>query len=371
MKISIRIKHIFSLVLIVSLTSIVNAQDRPPALEASESNGLIAGGADVPPVTDFAVQNAENSAAVCIIRSTEIANSYINDQKDIKGSVHAFFYDSSGRPCFIRKSTRITEGDLIVVGYFGKKTDPLKFKSSQTTCEVESPDGRIRDQFINITSNEKLQSGRVETALLPSEIGFRELDKFDCYGAEAKFKLIRVSDDIDLDEKAIKQYARYNATWQVGALWTDLQDRDYKLVDRGAGNVISSDADNSKGPIYVGNVTIYGFPRHVQSWFGDKRYSGRDIINHNDFYDRIGLSLSFGLEDPTDTLGIGLSYEIVTGLSLTYTQLYRRIEVLDGVSEGDTFSSSDIPTKETWEDDAVWGITIDGRLISKFFGGSK
>lgn len=372
------IKKLFILIFAVGIGSTANAQDGPPTLVVPGGNGAATDAADGgggaagnPPVAGFTEQNKDRSASVCAAQGASIVSRYANQQQDVKGRVQAFFYDAGGRPCFILKDVRVTEGDLIVVGYFGEKTGSLKFKASQTACGIESPDGRIRDQFISISPKEEVQFGGGEDLIDTADIGYRELDKFDCYGAEAKFKVSDSSDDKEIDQRIINQYSRYYATWQVGALWTDLHDRDYMLVDRGAGNVISSDIDDSDGPLYVGSIMVYGLPNYLKSLASGKRYSGRDIINHNEFFDRVGLTFSFGLKRPADTFGVGLSYEIVRGVSLTYSQLYRKIEVLDGLSEGDAFSSADIPTKESWEDEGVWGISIDGRLIAKFFGGGS
>lgn len=353
------IKFFLVFTLLPISTFIAVAQDSAPVLSEPAITDI---------TQDFSIKNGELSSNSCYQNATKFADSYANEQLDVKGKVHAFFYDSLGQPCFTRKTTRISEGDLFVVGYFGDLTGAPKFKVKQTTCELENPDGRIRDQFITIPKDEE-QSGETEALISSTQIGFRELDNFDCYGSEIKFKVTSVDNDEDIDEKTIKQYARYYATWQVGVVWTGLQDRSYSLVDKGNGNVISTNIDNSKGPLYVGSVTVYGFPRYIQSWFGGKRYSGRDIINHNDLLDRVGLNLSFGLEDPTETIGLGLSFELVRGVSLTYSQLYREIDVLDGLSVGDSFSASDIPTMKKWDNEGVVGISIDGRLISTFFGG--
>jgi hypothetical protein len=92
-------------------------------------------------------------------------------------------------------------------------------------------------------------------------------------------------------------------------------------------------------------------------------------VNDWDWSDRVGLAMTFGLSDPEDTLGIGLSIDIANGFSITATQLYRRMDRLDGVAEGDAFSGAadTIPKVETWEEEFVVGLSIDGRYITKFF----
>lgn len=144
-------------------------------------------------------------------------------------------------------------------------------------------------------------------------------------------------------------------------------------MDLGSGPVIRNTVDNSRGPEYVASLVVYGIPHYLRTLTGNSRYSGRDIVKENTLADRISLFMAFGLSDPQDTLGVGLSFELASGFDLTVTQLYRHIDELGGLSVGDPFSggTGEMPTVRTWEDEVAIGLSIDGRYLAKFFGASS
>ena len=277
----------------------------------------------------------------------------------LKSELVFIVFDEYGNTCFRSKSAhRITQGDNIFVAVYGPKDKLDDIYLDIPTCSLETPTPRILDT--GDLAEFKPQAGKVV---------FREFQPVECFDDQIEFKLLK-TDQTPIWDKSIKQYQRFHGTFQIGAIWTDLDDRSYSTVDYGSGPVITTDKDDSSGPLWVGSLVVYGIPHYFKTMFTDKRYSGRDVVNENSFADKLGLAFSFGLDDPKDTLGLGLSYEIATGINLTATQIYRRVDVLDGVKLGDCWTSGNVPTKESWEDDFVLGLSIDLRYVAKFFGGS-
>lgn len=268
------------------------------------------------------------------------------------------FDESNGGVCFRRGSKReyrVSEGDKILVGVYGNKANLDKYRLDAVSCNLEEATPKIFDSVPKAIEKQSAANG------------LRIFDAIECYSAEVTLQ-VRKSDNSLAYETKIKQYERYDATFQVGVLWTDLDDATYSVFDDGQGNkTIRSDTNDNKGPQYVGSVVIYGIGYQVAEIFGGPHYSGRDIVNENKFLDRLGFGLSVGLDNPKDTFGFGLSFELFSGINLTATRLYRNIEVLDDYAVGDTFTGSQIPQKKSWEHDTVFGLSIDGRYLAKYF----
>ncbi len=188
-------------------------------------------------------------------------------------------------------------------------------------------------------------------------------------------KLIVKSKGKTIYEQNIAQQERYRATFQIGIVRTSLNDQTYTTFDYGDGTVIRAEKEEEvKHPIYTGSLVLYGLPHYISSFTKkDSSYLGRDLLNDNQFFDRVGLGFTFGLSKPEDLLGIGLTFELASGINLTYSKLWKKVNVLDGYKIGDQFSgaANTIPTKETWNDENVVGISIDGRYLSKFFSSGK
>lgn len=263
-------------------------------------------------------------------------------------------FDTRGRICR-RSAERVTEGDILHVGVFGDRAVVEKMALDVPTCSLESTAIDILDTITGI---------RVESG---TELALQKFDPVECYDASIQLQVRREDRSIAWDH-TLKQYQRFRGTAQVGIVWTELDDITYSTADLGSGPVIRSDRDDSSGPQYVGSLVVYGFANYLRSLGGERHYAGRDIVNETRPLDRLGLVFSLGFDDPKDTLGIGLSFELATGINLTATQLYRRIDKLDGYSLGDPFTGATVPTVKSWEDELVFGVSIDGRYLASFFG---
>lgn len=282
----------------------------------------------------------------------------------VRGAVHVIVFDHRGVMCAREGNRpRITQGDILYVGLFGPPEENPSTAPKDTYCSLEGTAPNILDSNVGIRFDADTRA--------PPEL--RQFPPFECFDDEIEVQFIREDNSVAFTNM-LRQYKRYRATFQIGALWTTLANPDYALTDFGSGPVIRNTVDDSRGPEYMASLVVYGAPHYFGAlWGGDRRYSGRDIVNDNSFADRVGLFLAFGFSNPEDTLGIGLSFELASGINLTVTQLYRRIAVLDGLSEGDPFpgTAGQIPTVETWEDEVAVGLSIDGRYLTKFFGGNS
>lgn len=267
-------------------------------------------------------------------------------------------FNEHGSLCY-QSHIRVTEGDnLRLVAYAGaNEIDSLS--SNVVTCSLEPSTPVILDS---------IPDGFTPTAA--AVIKRREFPPLQCFDSSVTLSIKKSDGSNFAGPLTINQYQRYRGTWQVGVVWSDLSDEGFSVADLGAGNVIRANSDGSTGPEYLGSLVIYGVPYYLQTLFRkDQSYAGRDVVNENNGKDRLGLAFSIGLQDPKDTLGIGLTFEIVPGLNLTATQLFRRVSKLDTFNVGDPFSGTaeQIPTFKSWEDDTVIGLSVDGRYITKFF----
>lgn len=298
------------------------------------------------------------SASDCVAAATAWANGLTRtSDRGERSEDRVIVLDQNGSECW-RSGTRITQGDYIYAGVFGTEGEVGNLKFKVDNCSLEPTTINVLDTTVGV----QLQaSGDV----------LKKFSPIECFDDQIDLQVLQANNALKFSH-TLRQYKRYRGTFHIGILWTDLDEPNFTVTDRGSGPVIRSDIDDSTGPHYTASLVVYGIP-HYLSALGGGRYSGRDIVNENSFSDRLGLALSFGLDDPKDTLGIGLSFEVATGINFTITQLYRRLNLLDGVNEGDAFSgpAESIPRKKTWEDELVFGLSIDGRYLMKFFDSKR
>lgn len=254
---------------------------------------------------------------------------------------------------------RVTQGDPLYVGIVGNAEETPKYKIAYSSCDLQ-PIAPVFEDTISDAQGIRLESSNLKLHKFPPR---------ECYNDSVTVTVKNSKGDAIASDE-IKQYGVFRGSFHIGAVNTDLFERTYSTFDFGEGAVIRSSIGDNSGPEYVGSIVIYGLPHYLSSLFGGASYAGRDIINDNQPFDRVGLVLSVGLEKPRDTLGLGLSFELAPGFNLTASQLYRRLTVLDGVAVGDAFAGDTIPTKSDWEHEFVVGISVDGRYLTKFFSGS-
>lgn len=272
-------------------------------------------------------------------------------------------YDEYGHVC-LSSPGRLKHGDSLRVGFYLEEQGDIEYNTVVNTCEREADGFLINEAGWPAQSVNGVQGAGVVGT--PKIHWFPELD---CFSDDVVLKL-RNSAGSDTDspraQTSITQYPRYRGALQFGLVKTKAIDRNYSLVN----GLIQADQDASTGPEYVASLLVYGLP-HYWTGFGKadrKVYKGRDIVNEHGLKDRLSLSFSVGVDNPKDVLGIGLGFEVVKGINFTVTSLYQKANVLNGVSVGDTHTG-DIPQRSSWENEIVWGISIDGRYLTRLFSG--
>lgn len=304
--------------------------------------------------------------AIAVSECRGAANAWATQIAPRHKNAWVLVFNEFGNPCFRdsvgtdRNPSRVSEGDPLYVGIMGPSAQTPLYTLDFSSCDLQPTVPAFEDTLP--ADLVQFQSGdNVRLHTFPSR---------ECFNGTTTITIKNGSGQ-SLATEAISQYRRYRGSFHLGVLWTDLDDPSYSTFDFGDGPVIRNDADSGTGPEYVGSLVLYGLPHYFRTLGRNaKPYPGRDIINDTSFSDRLGLVVSIGLSDPKDTLGLGLSFEILPGFNVTGTQLWRRIDVLDGFEVGDAFPDSDIPTKKSWEDDFVIGLSIDGRFLARFFTAS-
>lgn len=165
-------------------------------------------------------------------------------------------------------------------------------------------------------------------------------------------------------------YSRTTATVNVGVLYTRLIDHDYALLTTGGQTVITDKSPQTRGPKYVATLVVQAFPRYLENMsFHGPVYPGRDMLHDNEFADRVGLAVSFGLQDPAKRFGLGLSYEIANGINLVGIHEWVNRSTLNGVKVGDAFTgaATDIPTRNEWAKGWAIGLTFDATYLTNIF----
>jgi hypothetical protein len=192
-----------------------------------------------------------------------------------------------------------------------------------------------------------------------------ELAERRCFNSSVK--ITWTQDDIH-GETSVSQYDRFKATLQIGALFTDLHDREFGLQTIDGTTTILDKGPTDSGPEYVASLVIYGVPRYFQKgvFSGENHYRGRDVLHDNRAADRLGFVLSAGIDNFGDRFGVGLSFELFSGVNLTVSREYVKAKELVGLKLGDEFTGAaeDLPIQEKWVTDSVVGLSFDLRYFT-------
>jgi hypothetical protein len=182
---------------------------------------------------------------------------------------------------------------------------------------------------------------------------------------------------------ALSQYDRYRGTLQAGVLFPSLHNSDFALravqTDTSK-HLIYDRAPTSRGPEYIASLNLYSIFKYVPSIFGKAdaggygMYPGRDPIHDQDFFDRIGAVLGAGITNPTQHFTAGVSFEVLYGVSVTWSAEFVQVnELADGVSTTTPFlgTAADIPTVRHWRERPTLGLSLDLRYLSLLLTGNR
>jgi hypothetical protein len=164
----------------------------------------------------------------------------------------------------------------------------------------------------------------------------------------------------------LEQATRYRATLHLGSAFTTLHDRAFGVRPDGSGQRIYGRGTDNSGPEYYAAVVLYALPRYLAALGGGGSYPGRDVVHDDGVLDRIGGVVGVGLKDPRRQFVAGLALEALPGVNVTGTMYMARVTRLAGVSEGDVFTGTAdaIPTRQVWEREFAWGVSLDLRYVS-------
>jgi hypothetical protein len=257
------------------------------------------------------------------------------------------------------------EGDPIYVALYddGKLLSP---HAELPTCSIEAAGPRIFQSETSLPKTSGLESTQ------PFIIQ-KLLDR-DCFDASVEIDLKAQRTDqatqklVDVARTyVLGQSVRYNATLQVGPLFTDQQAHTFGLsVDSQKVSHILDKGPSGRGPEYLATLVLYALPRQLASLFGGKPYHGRDILHEQRFADRLGGILGTSLSDPSKLFVAGLSFEIFSYVNVTAVYSWARLPQLSGVQNGDVFTGTadQIPIQDQWKGHFELGLSVDLRYAA-------
>jgi len=261
------------------------------------------------------------------------------------------------------------EGDPIYVALYDDGT-LLSPHAEIPSCSIEPAGPRI---FQSETSLSTTTGGLQSTQPFTVQVLLQRA----CYDASVEVDLKAQRTDQTTQKLAdvsrsyvLGQAVRYNATLQVGPLFTNQQPHTFGLsVDSQNVSRILDKGPTGRGPEYVGTLVLYALPRQLASLFGGKPYDGRDILHDQKFADRLGGVLGAGLSNPSKLFVAGLSFEIFSYVNLTAVYSWARLPELSGVQAGDVFTGTvdQIPVQDQWKGKFAFGISVDLRYAAALF----
>lgn len=182
---------------------------------------------------------------------------------------------------------------------------------------------------------------------------------------------------------ALSQYDRYRGTLQAGILFPTIHKSDFalrSLQSDTSKHFIYDRAPTNRGPEYIASLDLYAIFKYLPSILGRSdpkgygMYPGRDPIHDQDFFDRIGAVLGVGITNPSQLFTAGLSFELVYGVSITWSAEFLQVsELADGVSTTTPFigTAGEIPTVRRWRERPTVGLSLDLRYLSLLFSGNR
>lgn len=269
---------------------------------------------------------------------------------------------SEGEPCHLSTKPPVV-GRTIRIGVLLPATG-----TATTFTSVSFEPCALEDGAPLIFQTESRLSGfqnRVE-----SQFEIQWLSSRKCYNQSVSVAVSgqRSGEDVRLSY-ALQQHLRYRATLQTGVLFSRDQVRTFALRPDGDNSRIFDQGPTNRGPEYTATLVLYGLPKYLQSLVpGSAHYSGRDIVNEQDVFDRIGGVVGVGLAHPGDHFVAGFSFEVVTGVNAVFARHWSRgRELAGGLSEGDVFTGAAdaIPTRRVWASAWEWGLALDLRYVTK------
>lgn len=332
----------------------------------------LAGGAHAAPFPDQGASAPRNPPPVTPPRATaRICSGLVDGIARAEGipKDRWVLVDTSGHACYIPENLKQTAPvHFAAVAGVGEATP--KTVKAEITPDTDCP---------TPTSTLHVPGGLPDFAFQASVVGNSTVATYTpsansiaCQGDKASVDISVIQADGTTSTATTKLvlYGLTNGTVQLGVLSSRLGDTNYGLVASGDHTVITDKSPQTRGPQYVATVVVQAFPKQVESLFPrHAAYYGRDMLHDNDWGDKVGLVFAFGIKDPTKRFGLGLSYEIASGINVIGVHEWVNRSVLDGAKVGDTFAgaATDIPTRNEWARGWAIGLTFDTTYLTNIF----
>lgn len=277
-----------------------------------------------------------------------------------------FMYD--GQLCAEPELPYSVQGEPIYVGIYDNLSDPhaVAPRLEAAPCTIEAAGVRIYApaSFADIKAESTVSLGPP----LPANWAIAMFGPRVCFDpvVQLTVKALRDAELVAVGQYTVGQTVRYHATIQLGAIFTDLHDREFALRADGDTMRIGEKGSSGNGPEYIATVLLYSLPRYFQK---GAHYQGRDIVHDNDWRDRIGGVLGVGLNDPNGRFVAGISLELLTGLNVLGLYEVTKVKELQGIKIGDSFTGTadTIPSRDVWKKHVVVGVSIDLRYAVALF----
>lgn len=317
-------------------------------------------------LTEAPPQTAEVSIGNCYAAAgEEYANIVKQRGRDKNFSFIAFCSDKT---TYQPMRSYGVKGDPIYIALYDNKSMKLPVFEIQT-CSLEQEGVSLYNQAAVSNLRIGKESGESENGeKVKIEYRFSSPVIRTCYDGQVVINLIdRQQGEKILRSHVLNQHARYHGSFMLGTLFTDKVSHKYLAGDNGTGTtVIRDEGPFNQGPVHIISLLLHGLPHYI---FDSEPYHGRDILHDNRFSDRLGLMLGVGIEKPQNNLSLGLTYELMRGINLTYSTNWTRVTELDGVKVGDAIAAGTaVPTRDSWGRYTSFGISIDFGYVTGLYG---
>lgn len=302
------------------------------------------------------------STDLSVCRDTGAAWKATLDGRHGEGNYAIVILTDAGEACYTTDDIdQQSEGDPIYVGMF---TIPeITWRSPRyAPCALQTSTPKFNAPASGTTVFQILSSRESKVrAVAPAEPSTPQR----CFNENVEISVEGKPDDGALRtvKYNLRQHPRHHFTLQLGAydsnefqhsFGTRTVDGKARIFDKGP---------SGDGVQYYAGVVVYGAPHYLTSLIRrDRLYPGRDLVNDQSWRDRTSFIVGAGLENPSAHFVVGVGFELINGVNVTYTYNRRRFKTLaEGVNVGDEFAgaAADIPMREFWNNEMAFGLSLD------------
>lgn len=159
----------------------------------------------------------------CRDKAKQTYQSVITEAPSVIGAKNVLLvFNDNGRICY-RSHNRITQGDVIWIGVYGKLNEINSIRISVPTCNLEPTTPLIEDTTKELKMRINENRNVNETVVMHKWTG-------GCFDDEIKIEAKYPDVPSNNWQVIQKQYKRFVGTFQIGVLCTDLEDPNFSTV---------------------------------------------------------------------------------------------------------------------------------------------